>query len=45
MSTAICIKDYDGVGFLKENKDGREEVHIKKGDIIEWDKGEKIYDN
>ena len=31
MSTATCIKDYDGVGFLKENKDGREEVHIKKG--------------
>lgn len=36
MSTATCIKDYDGVGFLKENKDGCEEVHIKKGDIIEW---------
>ena len=21
MSTATCIKDYDGVGFLKENKE------------------------
>ena len=21
MNTATCIKDYDGVGFLKENKD------------------------
>ena len=30
MSTATCIKDYDGVGFLKENKDGCEAVHIKK---------------
>lgn len=37
MSTATCIKDYDGVGFLKENEDGCEEVHIKKDDIIEWD--------
>ena len=46
MSTATCIKDYDGVGFLKENKDGREEVHIKKGDIIEYDnQGYLWYDN
>lgn len=35
MSTATCIKDYDGVGFLKENENGCEEVHIKKDDIIE----------
>ena len=40
MSTATCIKDYDGVGFLKENKDGREEVHIKKGDIVFVNAGE-----
>ena len=46
MSTATCIKDYDGVGFLKENKDGREEVHIKKGDVIEWDnQGYLWFDN
>ena len=30
MNTATCVKDYDGVGFLKENKDECEEVHIKK---------------
>lgn len=30
MNTATCIKDYDGVGFLKENKDGRERSSYQK---------------
>lgn len=37
MSTAICIKDFKGVGFLKENNDESKKVYIKKGNIIEWD--------
>lgn len=37
MSTAICIKDYDGIGYLKNDTDKNGEVHIKKGDKIEWD--------
>ncbi len=37
MSTAICIRDYDGRGFLKGNENKCKEVHIKKGDIVEWD--------
>lgn len=36
-STAICIKNYDGVGFLKNDTDKTKEVHIKTGDYIEWD--------
>lgn len=37
MNKAICIRDFEGVGFLKENNDKDKKVHIKKGDIIEWD--------
>ena len=37
MSVAICIKDFDGIGFLKGNNDRNKEVHIKKEDRIEWD--------
>ena len=37
MSVAICIKDFDGIGFLKGNNDRNKDVHIKKGDRIEWD--------
>lgn len=36
-STAICIKNFDGVGFLKNDTDKTKEVHIKTGDYIEWD--------
>lgn len=35
MNKAICVKDFEGVGFLEDDKDKK--VHIKKGDIIEWD--------
>lgn len=37
MSVAICIKDFDGIGFLKGNNDRNKDVHIKKGNRIEWD--------
>lgn len=37
MSAATCIRDYDGIGFLKGNDAKNKEVHIKKGDTIEWD--------
>lgn len=37
MSVAICIKDFDGIGFLKGNNDRNKDVHIKKGDRTEWD--------
>lgn len=32
MSAATCIRDYDGIGFLKGNDAKNKEVHIKKGD-------------
>lgn len=35
MNKAICVKDFEGVDFLEDDKDKK--VHIKKGDIIEWD--------
>lgn len=37
MSTATCIRDFDGVGYLKCDTDKKREVHIKKGNKIEWD--------
>lgn len=37
MSVAICIKDFDGIGFLKGNNNRNKDVHIKKEDRIEWD--------
>ena len=30
MNKAICIRDFEGVGFLKENNDKDKKVHIKK---------------
>lgn len=32
-----CIKDYKGLGFLRDNTDENGEVDIKVGDIIECD--------
>ena len=29
--------DFEGIGFLKDTNDKDKKVHIKKGDIIEWD--------
>lgn len=37
MNKAICIMDFEGIGFSKKNNDKEKKVHIKKGDIIEWD--------
>ena len=34
----ICIKDYKGIGFLKNNHDRIGTVNIKIGNIIECDK-------
>lgn len=33
----ICIKDYKGIGFLKNNHDRTGTVNIKIGNIIECD--------
>lgn len=30
MSIAVCIKDFDGIGFTKENNNVNKEVHIEK---------------
>lgn len=37
MSIATCIKDYDGIGYLKDDTNKDKKVHIKTGDKIEWD--------
>ena len=29
MSTAVCIEDFDSIGFTKENNNVNKEVHIK----------------
>lgn len=37
MNTVEYIKNYNDIGFLKENHDKSKEVYIKKGDIIKCD--------
>jgi hypothetical protein len=37
MNKAICIRDYNGSGYKRNNENSNIKVHIKKGDIIEWD--------
>ena len=37
MNTAICIRDYSGSGYKRNNENSNIKVNIKKGDTIEWD--------
>lgn len=37
MSIAVCIEDFDGIGFTKENNNVNKKVHIEKGKTITWD--------
>lgn len=37
MNKVICIKDYEGTGYLKTDTNKSKDVSIKKGDEIEWD--------
>lgn len=37
MNKAICIRDYNGSGYKRNNENSNIKVNIKKGDIIEWD--------
>lgn len=34
---AICIKEYSGIGYLRDNTDKNKKIHIKTGDKIECD--------
>lgn len=46
MNTAICIRDYNGSGYKRNNENSNVKVNIKKGDIIEWDnQGYLWFDN
>lgn len=37
MVNMVCIKEYKGLGFLRNNTDKNGKVNIKVGDIIECD--------
>lgn len=37
MNKAICIRDYNGSGYKRNNENSNVKVNIKQGDIIEWD--------
>lgn len=37
ISIAVCIEDFDGIGFTKENNNVNKEVHIEKWETITWD--------
>ena len=46
MNKAICIRDYNGSGYKRNNEDSNVKVNIKQGDIIEWDeRGYLWFDN